>query len=452
MPEIVRRRYTADATEALCAAGMPQLLARIYAARGIRSRSDIEYSLHALVPFTQLKNAQPMARILADAIAASKRLLIVGDYDADGATACAVGIRALRAFGAHVDYLVPNRFEYGYGLTPEIVQLAAAVKPADFIVTVDNGIASLDGVAEAARLGIEVLVTDHHLAAADLPAARCIVNPNQPGCEFPSKSLAGVGVMFYVMVALRAELRDRGVFRDKREPNLARLLDLVALGTVADVVPLDCNNRILVHAGLKRIREGRAHPGIRALYQAAARDPRRASAYDLGFLLGPRLNAAGRLTDMTLGIECLVTDSETRALEMANELDRLNRERRDIESEMHEDALDGLQEVADTDRYSLCLFQERWHQGVVGILASRLKERFHRPTIAFARGSDALLKGSGRSISALHMRDALDLVSKRSPGLLQRFGGHAAAAGLSIRADDFEEFVTAFESVCRERL
>ena len=436
----------------LCAAGIPPLLARIYAARGIRSQTEVEYPLSAMVPLARLKNVESMARTLADAIDAQKRLLIIADYDADGATACAVGIRALRAFGARVDYLVPNRFEYGYGLTPEIVQLAAATKPADLIITVDNGIAAVEGVAEAARLGIEVLVTDHHLPGAALPDARCIVNPNQPGCDFPSKHLAGVGVMFYVMAALRAEMRARGAFREGREPNLAQLLDLVALGTVADVVALDTNNRILVHAGLKRIREGFAQPGIRALYRVSGRDPRRASAYDLGFLLGPRINAAGRLTDMTLGIGCLVTDSEERALALAHELDRLNRERRSLEVEMHEMALVDLAESDVNSRYSVCVYQESWHQGVVGILASRLKERFHRPTIAFARSDERTLKGSGRSIVGLHLRDALDLVAKRWPEVIGKFGGHAAAAGVTVPLHAFDRFVEAFETVCRERL
>jgi single-stranded-DNA-specific exonuclease len=452
MPEIVRRPYAADIDAALCAAGVPPLLARLYAARGIQCPAEVEYPLRAMLPLARLKNVAAMARTLADAIAAQKKLLIVADYDADGATACAVGMRALRAFGARVDYLVPNRFEHGYGLTPEIVRLAAATKPADIIITVDNGIAAVEGVAEAARLGIEVLVTDHHLPGAELPQAGCIVNPNQPGCDFPSKHLAGVGVMFYVMAALRSELRERGAFEGAREPHLARLLDLVALGTVADVVALDTNNRILVHAGLERIREGQAQPGIRALYQVCGREPRRASAYDLGFLLGPRLNAAGRLTDMALGIECLITESAGRALEIAGELDRLNRERRSIEVEMHETALDDLAETQVQDRHSLCVYRESWHQGVVGILASRLKDRFHRPTIAFARSDERTLKGSGRSIAGLHLRDALDLVAKRAPELIERFGGHAAAAGVTIPLPAFDRFVEAFESVCRERL
>jgi single-stranded-DNA-specific exonuclease len=343
--------------------------------------------------------------------------------------------------------LVPNRFDYGYGLTPEIVRIAASRKP-DFIVTVDNGIASLDGVAEAKRLGIEVLVTDHHLPGSGMPNALCIVNPNQAGCGFPSKSLAGVGVMFYVMLALRAELRRRGAF-SKPEPNLAHLLDLVALGTVADVVRLDRNNRLLVHQGLRRIRAGKASPLVAALMRLAARDCQRAGTYDLGFVAGPRLNAAGRLQDMSLGIDGLTTDDATRAAEIAGQLDALNRERREIEAGMHESALAALDHVGDADGYSLALFDPGWHQGVIGILASRLKDRFHRPVIAFANGSAGELKGSGRSIRGLHLRDALDLVAKRHPGLVLRFGGHAAAAGLAIPAERFVDFTAAFEETVR---
>jgi single-stranded-DNA-specific exonuclease len=452
MPRIVTRECCPVASAKLRAAGVSPLLARIYAARGVREPAEIRYPLTALLPIDRMRGAREMAAILADAIAAGKRLLIVADYDADGATACAVGVRGLRALGASVDYIVPNRFEYGYGLTPEIVRLAAASKAPDYIITVDNGIASVEGVDEAARLGIEVLVTDHHLPGAALPAARAIVNPNQPGCEFPSKHLAGVGVMFYVLAAVRAELRSRGAFAARAEPKLAELLDLVALGTVADVVALDANNRILVHHGLTRIREGRSHPAIRALYRAAGRDHRRASAYDLGFLLGPRLNAAGRLTDMTVGIECLLADDEERADGLARELDRLNTERRSIETEMHQTALEDLVDANIDERFSLCLYREDWHQGVVGILASRLKERFHRPAIAFARSPDGTLKGSGRSIAGFHLRDALDLVAKRAPALVQRFGGHAAAAGVTIAEQAFESFRAAFETVCRERI
>ena len=391
-----------------------------------------------------------MAVLLADAIASGKKLLIVADYDADGATACAVGLRALRGCGAQVDYLVPNRFDYGYGLTPEIVRLAAEQKKPDILITVDNGIASIDGVAEANRLGMKVLVTDHHLPGDALPDAWCIINPNKPGCEFPSKSLAGVGVMFYLMLALRAELRHRGAYAEKPEPNLGALLDLVALGTVADVVRLDDNNRLLVQQGLQRMRAGRAHAGITALFNAAGRDVRRAGAYDQGFVAGPRLNAAGRLTDMSLGIECLTTDDPIRAGDIARQLDQLNRQRRDIEADMQESALARVEDVA--PGYTLSLYDPQWHQGVIGILASRLRERFHRPTFAFAAAGNGELKGSGRSITALHLRDALDLVSKRHPQLILRFGGHAAAAGLSLREGAFDDFREAFEAVARELL
>ncbi|HEX7811504.1 MAG TPA: single-stranded-DNA-specific exonuclease RecJ [Burkholderiales bacterium] len=430
---------------------MPALLARIYAARGVTQVRQLDTSLAGLLPLESLKHCAAMAAMLADAIAARKRLLIVADYDADGATACAVGITALRAFSANVDYLVPNRFDFGYGLTPEIVRQAAAGKP-DFLITVDNGIASVEGVEEAHRAGMEVLITDHHLPGATLPRAMCIVNPNQPTCGFASKNLAGVGVMFYVMMALRAELRRRGWFSSRAEPNLAGLLDLVALGTVADVVRLDDNNRILVDQGLKRIRAGRARPGIAALIRAAGRDPARASTHDLGFMAGPRLNAAGRLTDMSIGIECLLSTDVRRATELASQLDALNRERREIEADMQESALAQMEGFQPAESFSLSLYQESWHQGVIGILAARLRERFHRPVIAFAPGAGGEAKGSGRSIHGLHLRDALDLVSKRHPGLILRFGGHAAAAGLSIRVADVEKFGLAFEQTVCELL
>jgi single-stranded-DNA-specific exonuclease len=407
-----------------------------------------------LIPFDRLKNVSIMATLLADAISAGKRLLIVADYDSDGATACAVGMRALKEFGARVDYLVPNRFEYGYGLTPEIVRLAAAREPCpDILITVDNGIASVEGVEEASRLGMQVLITDHHLPGDELPNALAIVNPNQFGCEFPSKNLAGVGVMFYLMMALRAELRDRGVFGSGgKEPNLASLLDLVALGTVADVVRLDDNNRILVQQGLKRIRAGRGCAGINALLQVSQRDFQKTFTYELGFMLGPRLNAAGRLDDLSLGIECLITDDKTKASQMALQLDTLNRHRREIEVDMQEQALAGLDSMKPEDGYSLSLFDQGWHQGVIGILASRIKDKFHRPSIAFAPGSEGEIKGSGRSIPGFHLRDALDLVSKRHPNLLLKFGGHAAAAGLTLRTGDFERFRDAFEQAARELL
>ncbi|MBE7422461.1 MAG: single-stranded-DNA-specific exonuclease RecJ [Zoogloeaceae bacterium] len=448
MTRILTRRTPQVARERLEYEGVHPLLARLYAARGISRAAELDTAFTALLDPARLKGAAEAAQLLADAIAAKRHLLIVADYDCDGATACAVGVRALRAFGAEVSYLVPNRFDYGYGLTPEVVRLAAGNKP-DVIITVDNGIASVEGVSEAKRLGISTLITDHHLPGDELPAADCIVNPNQPGCGFPSKSLAGVGVMFYVMLALRAELRKRGAFNVAPEPNLAALLDLVALGTVADVVKLDRNNRILVAQGLARIRQGKMQPGLRALFRVAGREAERAGTFDLGFALGPRLNAAGRLADMSLGIECLVTDDLGRALNIAQLLDRLNRERRTIEADMQEQALALLDGIEAGERAGLSLYDPAWHQGVVGILASRVKDKLHRPVIAFARGNAGELKGSGRSIPGLHLRDALDLVSKRAPGLLARFGGHAAAAGLTLREENLGRFESLFEEVVR---
>jgi single-stranded-DNA-specific exonuclease len=459
MPKITVRSYDSSTFKTLSECGLPPVLARIYAARGIENAAQLETELAHLIPFGQFKNITSMAALLADAIAAKKRLLIVADYDSDGATACAVGIRILRKFGATVDYLVPNRFEFGYGLTPEIVQLAHAIKQPDILITVDNGIASVEGVSEANRLGMQVLITDHHLPGDALPAATAIINPNQPGCPFPSKSIAGVGVIFYLMLALRAELRQRGAFTTKgQEPNLASFLDLVALGTVADVVKLDSNNRILVQQGLQRIRKGRGCAGINALLQVARRDYQQISTYELGFMLGPRLNAAGRLDDMSLGIECLITDDETHATQIAQQLDELNRQRREIESTMQESALLKLEDLLKTRQpeiqsaYSICLFDHDWHQGVIGILASRIKDKYHRPVIIFAPGNENELKGSGRSINGFHLRDALDLVAKRHPELILKFGGHAAAAGLTINTDHFEKFCDAFEQVAQSLL
>ena len=452
MPEIVRREVDPAIVERLTAAGCDPRLARLYAARGLSSAAELESSLKALVPPAQLWHVDDAARLLADSIKHREKLLIVADYDADGATACAVGVKALRSFGAIVDYLVPNRFEHGYGLTPEIVREAATRSP-NLLITVDNGIAAVDGIEEANRLGMRVLVTDHHLPGDRLPDAACIVNPNQVGCGFPSKNLAGVGVIFYTMLALRAELRRRNHFTMERpEPNLGELLDLVALGTVAEVVKLDANNRILVAQGLARIRAGKASPGIAALLEVSGRSPKVASAYDLAFSAGPRLNAAGRLQDMSLGIECLLAHDHSRALDLATKLDRLNRERREIEVEMQDSALEMLASVEAGDGFSLSLHRPEWHAGVVGLLASRLKDRFHRPVFAFAADSDGRLKGSGRSIAGLHLRDALDLVDKRHPGLIERFGGHAAAAGATIASERFEEFREAFEKVAREGL
>lgn len=446
MVQIVERRVDADACNTLMAAGVRPALARLLAARGISEAAQLEVSLARLLPPETLTHNLAMAVLLANAIEDGKRIVVVGDYDADGATATAVAVKGLGSLGAKVDFLVPNRFEYGYGLTPEIVALAATQQP-DIILTVDNGIASVDGVKAAQALGIPVFVTDHHLPGDETPDAACIVNPNQRGCDFPSKNLAGVGVMFYVLLALRAELRLRGAYADKPEPNLTELLDLVALGTVADLVKLDDNNRILVEQGLRRIRAGKCSPGILALFKVAGRDHAKAGPQDLGFSIGPRLNAAGRLDDMTLGIACLLEQDAERAQQMAQQLHELNQERRSIEADMQDDALLKLDGIDATGRYSLSLFEAGWHQGVIGILASRIKEQFHRPVIAFAEAGDGMIKGSGRSIPGLHLRDALDLVSKRQPGLLVKFGGHAMAAGLSLREVDFARFAHEFEAV-----
>jgi single-stranded-DNA-specific exonuclease len=437
---------------------LPSLLQRIYASRKVAAAAELDRSLNQLPAPWLLSGMEAMADLLADAVKHGRSLMVIGDYDADGATASAVAVRGLRALGLErVSYLVPNRFEYGYGLTPEIVALAARQKP-DILLTVDNGISSLDGVAAAKALGMQVLVTDHHLPGAELPEADAIVNPNLRGDAFPSKSLAGVGVMFYVLMALRHRLRIAGRFARSgaSEPNLGQLLDLVALGTVADVVNLDHVNRILVHQGLQRIRSEQAHPGILTLMEVAGRKPRQATAADLGFFVGPRLNAAGRLDDMTLGIECLLSDSPDSARAMAARLNELNRDRRHIEEQMKLDALrylEGLEDSAQT-RPALCLFEEDWHQGVVGLVASRIKDRVHRPVIAFApAGEDsAEIKGSARSIPGVHIRDVLADIATRHPGLLKKFGGHAMAAGLSLARDKLDEFALAFETEVESHL
>ncbi|MGB7480882.1 MAG: single-stranded-DNA-specific exonuclease RecJ [Burkholderiaceae bacterium] len=452
MTRIAIRPFPLRDAERLRQAGVHPVLARLYAARGLSDAAELSSELTALYKPEGLLHVDQAAAFLADAIAARKKMVIVADYDCDGATACAVALRGLRWLGAQVDFIVPNRFEYGYGLTPEIVALAAREKSPDILITVDNGIASIDGVAEANRRGIDVVVTDHHLPAEQLPDARVIVNPNQPHCGFPSKHLAGVGVMFYVLLALRAELRRRAVFDAGSQPRLDALLDLVALGTVADVVRLDANNRVLVAQGLKRMRAGRMQPGIAALFHAAGREARRATPFDLGFALGPRLNAAGRLADMALGIECLTTDDAGRAWAIAQQLDAINRERREIETGMQDTALQLLEHFDPSDKATVSVFDASWHQGVIGIVASRLKDRFYRPAITFAPGDDGKLKGSGRSIAGFHLRDALDLVSKQAPTLIEKFGGHAMAAGLTIRADAFDAFSAAFEAVGRDWL
>ena len=449
-------------------AGLHPLLARLLAGRGVRAADELDDSLARLLPPESLRGAAAAGSLLADAIAAGRRICIVADYDCDGATACAVALRGLALLGATpgtLAYVVPDRAVHGYGLTPAIVDLACqAARRPELLVTVDNGIASLDGVAYARALGLQVLVTDHHLPAliddvVVLPDATVIVNPNQPGCAFESKALAGVGVMFYVLLATRAEQRARNLYSQAAQPRLDALLDLVALGTVADVVKLDANNRRLVAQGLKRIRAGRMHAGVAALFAAAGRTPARAAGFDFGFALGPRINAAGRLADMTLGIECLITDDAGRAAHLAAQLDTINRERRDVEAGMRELAeltLARLMPESDTPPPSaLALFDEAFHEGVVGIVAGRVKDRFHRPSFVFARGADGRLKGSGRSIAGFHLRDALDLMSKRHPGLLLRFGGHAMAAGCTLAGDEdaaFDIFDQALRQVANEWL
>jgi len=452
MTRIATRPCPLRAAEMLRQSGVHPVLARLYAARGLSDPRELSSELAAMTPPGGLLHIDAAAVFLADAIGKAARMVIVADYDCDGATACAVALRGLRAMGANLDFIVPNRFAYGYGLTPEIVALTAEQKQPDIIITVDNGIASISGVAEANRRGIAVVVTDHHLPGDELPAASVIVNPNQPGCGFPSKHLAGVGVVFYVLLALRAELRRRGVFDAQSQPKLDHLLDLVALGTVADVVRLDSNNRILVAQGLKRMRAGRMHAGVAALFRVAGRNPRSATPFDLGFALGPRLNAAGRLEDMSLGIECLITDDEGRAWELAQQLNDINLQRREIEATMQDTALLHLDSFEPAQSSTICVFDPDWHQGVIGIVASRLKEKFFRPTITFAPGADGWIKGSGRSIPGFHLRDALDLVSKKAPTLIDKFGGHAMAAGLTLRADAFDAFAAAFEEVGRSWL
>ncbi|MAE20863.1 MAG: single-stranded-DNA-specific exonuclease RecJ [Pseudomonas sp.] len=432
--------------------GLPPVLSRVYRSRGVTSQAELELQLKQLIPYHSMKDIDAAVMALVPVVTEGKRLLVVGDFDADGATSTAVVLRALRMMGAaDVDYLVPNRFDFGYGLSPELVAVARERTP-DLILTVDNGIASVAGVAAANAAGIPVVVTDHHLPGDELPEALAIVNPNQQGCDFPSKAACGCAVVFYLMLALRARLMD---MRALPAPvNLASLLDLVALATVADVVPLDGNNRILVEQGLRRIRARQACAGVLALLQVAGRDARQVVASDFGFAVAPRLNAAGRLDDMSLGIECLLTDDPAHALTIATELDAFNRDRRQIEQGMQQEALALLDSAcaAEDDRVGISLYHPDWHQGVIGILASRIKERFYRPVIAFAPGDAGQLKGSARSVSGLHIRDALDQVDKQAPGLILKFGGHAMAAGLSLDAARFDEFQQRFDQVCRTLL
>jgi len=431
---------------------LPPILARVYSTRNIQSATELDNSLKGLLPFNTLMGIDSAVNLLVTALELNSAIMIVGDFDADGATSTAVAVRALRLFGhINVKYLVPNRFKFGYGLTPEIVDAAQQSKP-DLIITVDNGIASIDGVARAKEYGIKVLVTDHHLPADELPIADAIVNPNQVGDEFACKATAGVGVIFYIMMALRSALRDKKWFTDTRpEPNLAELLDLVALGTVADVVPLEHNNRIFVAQGIARIRAGKVSAGLKALIKVSGRNSQSLKASDMGFSIAPRINAAGRLEDMSIGIECLLCDDETKALALATELDELNHSRREIESEMKQQAFQILDAYFDNESNAnndvpaaICVFQEDWHEGVIGILASRIKDHFHRPVIAFATSKDGQVKGSARSIPGLHLRDVLDEVSKKHSHLIEKFGGHAMAAGLTLQQSDLAEFKIAF--------
>jgi single-stranded-DNA-specific exonuclease len=449
MEKAIHRRQ-ADSSDALSDTTLHPILARVYKSRGLRSVEELNLGLDKLLPPTGLLNIELAARLLADALASQRSVLVVGDFDADGATSTALSVAALKEFGfQNVNFLVPNRFEYGYGLTPEIVDLACVDQP-DLIITVDNGISSIDGVATARSRGIATLITDHHLAGRELPDADVIVNPNQPGCNFASKNLAGVGVIFYVMLALRAELRERQWFATAgiKEPNLAHYLDLVALGTVADVVPLDFNNRILVANGLKRMRAGHLRPGIKALLQVASKDHRNMVSSDLGFTVGPRLNAAGRLEDMSIGINCLLCEESHTAASYAARLHQLNLDRRVIEQDMQNEALVALEElnigIEQDMPVAMTLYEPGWHQGVIGILASRIKDRLHRPTIAFADGDEGQIKGSARSIKGIHIRDILDGVATRHPGLIVKFGGHAMAAGLSLQRDSYPAFAQAF--------
>lgn len=449
----LRRREAAD--DSHLPAQLHPLLRRLYVSRGVKSAEELERGVKGLLAWQQLDGIDAGVTLLQQALADRRRIVIVGDFDADGATSTALAVLALRSMGgSNVDYLVPNRFDDGYGLSPEVVEQVAA-RGAELIVTVDNGISSHAGVDLAHAMGIQVLVTDHHLPGETLPAAEAIINPNLTGCDFLSKSLAGVGVTFYLMLALRARLRDSGWFEQRALaiPNLAELLDLVALGTVADVVPLDANNRILVHQGLSRIRAGKCRPGIRALLEVANRDARQLAANDLGFSLGPRLNAAGRLDDMSIGVALLLSDDIAQARALAIDLDALNQTRREIEQGMQVEALqlcDQLERTSTELPYGIAMYHPEWHQGVVGILASRIKERFHRPVIAFAPAGDGLLKGSGRSVAGLHMRDALERLDTLNPGLMLKFGGHAMAAGLSLEQDKFDEFRQRFADLVGE--
>lgn len=450
---IVERPFSLSYAAHMVSQGVHPVLARAWCARGVTTPADAEASLDSLEPYTRLAHAERMAQILADAIEQKKRLLIVADYDADGATACTIGVRALRAFGADVRYLIPYRLEHGYGLTPSIVDIACTSEPRpDYLITVDNGISSHAGIERAREYGVPVLVTDHHLPGAQHPRAEVIVNPNQHGCTFPSKALAGCGVMYYVMWALQDELVSRGIEFADRNFEVSSLLPFVAVGTVADVVPLDRNNRILVAEGLKRLRAGRTFAGLDALARVSGRNPRELSTSDIAFGVGPRINAAGRLETMDVGVDCLTCDDPARAEALAKSLHDINDRRKEIEGEMVDEAVRQLLTDVRKERYTAVLHAPQWHQGVIGIVAGRIKEKIWRPTFVLADGKNGELKGSGRSIPGLHLRDALDLVDKRCPGLLLAFGGHSMAAGVTVRAGGLEQFSQTFEDVCREHL
>jgi len=457
MQDKIIKRLSTDVSPELRQSSLHPILQKVFSHRKVSAPEEIEYSLANLIGFNQLKGIDEAAEIIVNAIKSKHKILIVGDFDADGATSTAVSLRVLKMFGHdNVTSLVPNRFDFGYGLSPELVEVACQDKP-DLLITVDNGISSIEGVAAARAAGIRVVVTDHHLAGRELPDAHAIVNPNQPACDFPSKNLAGVGVIFYVMLAVRAKLREQAYFAGQiAEPNMGSILDLVALGTVADVVPLDANNRILVSQGLKRMQAGKACAGIQAILKIAGRDITRIVSSDLGFAIGPRLNAAGRLEDMSLGIECLITDDANRATMIAQQLDELNRNRREIEQGMQQQAMKSLQYLEEAIGqsqlpYGISLYNADWHQGVIGILASRIKEKFNRPVIVFAKDNDTIIKGSARSIKGLHIRDVLDTISTQNPGMIIKFGGHAMAAGLSMKKSDFQKFEKAFNESVKQQ-
>lgn len=460
MKRLVRRASNARLALDLEQKVQSALLARLFAQRGIVDQSEIDFSLGNLLPPDSMKGLTEAANVVASTIVNREKIIIVGDFDADGATSTALMVHCLRACEADVDYLVPNRFEFGYGLTPEIVAVAAKMQPA-LIVTVDNGISSVDGVGAANVLGIKTVITDHHLPGDVVPAATAIVNPNQTGCAFPSKALAGVGVSFYLLSAVRKVLRQKSWFEQKQlsEPLLADYLDLVALGTIADVVPFDKNNRVLVNEGIRRMRAGKVRPGIRALLAVSGTNFKKLISRDIAFGVAPRLNAAGRLEDMSIGIECLLSETDAGAVVLAEQLDGINKARRSIEDEMKDQAIEIVKaavasnsESTKTEKYGVCLYNASWHQGVVGIIASRIKDRVHRPTIAFAKVSDTEIKGSARSIHGLHIRDALDAIATANPGLIDKFGGHAMAAGLSLPLAKFAEFAALFDAEARKGL